>query len=148
MFETLSLRNRLFIQIAIAIIPLALMLVYRMWAESRPADAFQSAVNNYQAALSDATQYRSFLNGVSDAVDSGKLGATAIEALSDLVMHNLGYQLFRAIESCKVKLSSAREARVQFDEARIHLDVRVSRAEFDRFTKLLLGCQMGGLQQQ
>jgi hypothetical protein len=82
MFETLSLRNRLFLQIAIAIIPLALMLVYRIWSESRPADAFQSAVSSYQAALSGATQYRLFLNGVSDAVDSGKLGATAIDALA------------------------------------------------------------------
>ena len=58
------------------------MLVYRIWAESRPAEAFQTAVSNYQTALATSTQYRSFLNGVSDAVDSGKLGATALEALA------------------------------------------------------------------
>ena len=62
----------------------------------------------------------------------------AIEALHDLVMHNLGYHLFRAIESAKVRLSSASEARVQFHDARIHLDVRVTRAEFERFSAPLL----------
>jgi methyl-accepting chemotaxis protein len=82
MFESLSLRDRLFIQIAIAIIPLALMLGYLIWSKSRTAEEFQSAVSSYQTALSNATQYRSFLNGVSDAVDSGKLGTIAIEALA------------------------------------------------------------------
>ena len=57
----------------------------------------------------------------------------AIEALHDLVTHNLGYHLFRAIEAAKVRLSSADEARVQFDDARIHLNVKVTRAEFERF---------------
>ena len=61
-----------------------------------------------------------------------------IEALQDLVMHNLGYHLFRAIEAAKVKLSTAPEARVTFDEARIQLDVKVTRAEFERFCEPLL----------
>lgn len=90
MFENLSLRNRLFLQIAMAIIPLALMLVYRVWSESRPADAFQSAVDNYQAALSDATQYRSFLNGVTDAVDTGKLSDSAVGALGGIAKSDAG----------------------------------------------------------
>jgi hypothetical chaperone protein len=62
----------------------------------------------------------------------------AIEALQDLVMHNLGYHLFRAIEEVKVQLSSQTEARLRFDEARIHLDVRVTRAELERFSTPLL----------
>jgi methyl-accepting chemotaxis protein len=82
MFEALSLRNRLFAQIAIAIVPLALMLGYRIWSEARTADAFQLAVNSYQTASSNAAQYRTFLNGVSDAVDTGKLGSAAIETLA------------------------------------------------------------------
>ena len=62
----------------------------------------------------------------------------AIAALQDLVMHNLGYHLFRAIEAAKVQLSTSTEARIKFDEARIHLDVRVTRAELERFTAPLL----------
>jgi hypothetical chaperone protein len=53
-------------------------------------------------------------------------------------MHNLGYHLFRAIEEVKVQLSSQTEARLRFDEARIHLDVRVTRAELERFSTPLL----------
>ena len=63
----------------------------------------------------------------------------AIEALQDLVMHNLGYQLFRAIEAAKVQLSTETEARLTYDEERIHLDVRITRADFERWSRPLLG---------
>jgi len=62
----------------------------------------------------------------------------AIEALQDLVMHNLGYQLFRAIEKAKIELSTRSETRLRFSEARVELDMKVSRAEFDRFSAPLL----------
>lgn len=62
----------------------------------------------------------------------------AIEALHDLVMENLGFQLFRAIEQAKVALSSAEEATVRFDAARIHIQERITRAEFERFSAPLL----------
>lgn len=62
----------------------------------------------------------------------------AIEALHDLVMYNLGYRLFRAIEAAKVALSSADEAAVDFDEERIHIHERITRAEFDGFCEPLL----------
>ena len=43
----------------------------------------------------------------------------AIEALYDLVEENLGYRLFRAIEAAKIRLSTRRRRRIEFDEARI-----------------------------
>lgn len=60
------------------------------------------------------------------------------EALYDLVMENLGYQLFRAIEAAKVRLSRQEEATVDFEEARINIHERVTRAEFDVFCRPLL----------
>lgn len=57
----------------------------------------------------------------------------AIEALYDLVEENLAYRLFRAIEAAKIRLSQAPEARITFDEARIHIDEPISRSEFDHF---------------
>jgi hypothetical chaperone protein len=60
------------------------------------------------------------------------------EALYDLVMENLGYRLFRAIEAVKVKLSQEPEATLDFDEARIRLNERITRAEFDTFCQPLL----------
>jgi hypothetical chaperone protein len=55
----------------------------------------------------------------------------AIGALHDLVMYNLGYRLFRAIEKAKVELSTAEESVVEFDDERVHLRQRITRAEFE-----------------
>ncbi len=62
----------------------------------------------------------------------------AIEALHDLVMYNLGYRLFRAIEQAKIELSSQPTAVVRFDDERVHIEERVTRDEFDRFCAPLL----------
>jgi hypothetical chaperone protein len=60
------------------------------------------------------------------------------EALYDLVMDNLGYRLFRAIEEAKVRLSSQEETTLDFEEARIHLHERITRAEFEAASEGLL----------
>ena len=60
------------------------------------------------------------------------------EALYDLVMDNLGYRLFRAIEAAKVRLSSEEETVLEFDEARIHLHERITRAGFEAASAPLL----------
>jgi hypothetical chaperone protein len=55
----------------------------------------------------------------------------AIEALHDLVMYNLGFRLYRAIEAAKVTLSTQPRATLEFDEERIHLREVVTREEFE-----------------
>jgi len=62
----------------------------------------------------------------------------AIEALHDLVMYNLGYRLYRAIEKTKVELSTKPKATVVFQDERIHIEEKVTRAEFDRFCQPLI----------
>jgi hypothetical chaperone protein len=64
--------------------------------------------------------------------------ARAIEALYDLVEENLGYRLFRAIESAKIRLSSAESTRIEFHEARIDVDEPLTRADFERFSAPLV----------
>jgi hypothetical chaperone protein len=61
-----------------------------------------------------------------------------IEALHDLVMDNLGYQLFRAIEAAKIKLSTQEETAFDFEEARISIRETITREEFERFAQPLL----------
>ena len=56
----------------------------------------------------------------------------AVGALIDLVNLNLGYHLFRAIEQAKVQLSTTQKARIRFREARVDVDVELTRAEFER----------------
>lgn len=62
----------------------------------------------------------------------------AVEALYDLVEENLGFHLFRAIERAKVELSSKEETLLRFDAARIHLEERLTRDEFERLTAPLI----------
>ncbi|HEY8207746.1 MAG TPA: Hsp70 family protein [Myxococcaceae bacterium] len=62
----------------------------------------------------------------------------AIEALHDLVMHNLGFQLFRAIERAKVQLSSEEATRIDYDEDRVHVHVPIERAQFEEYCRPLL----------
>ena len=58
----------------------------------------------------------------------------AVEALQDLVIENLGFRLFRAIERVKIELSTEEATWLRFDEARIRIEEKITRAEFDRFT--------------
>jgi hypothetical chaperone protein len=62
----------------------------------------------------------------------------AVEALQDLVEENLGYHLFRAIERAKIELSIADEARIRYEEARVHIDEAITRDEFERLTAPLV----------
>ncbi len=62
----------------------------------------------------------------------------AIEALHDLVMYNLGYRLFRAIEQTKIELSTRPSAVVRFDDERIQIEEKVTRSEFETVCAPLL----------
>lgn len=55
----------------------------------------------------------------------------AIEALHDLVMYNLGFRLYRAIEAAKVRLSTESKTTLDFEEERISIHEKVTREEFE-----------------
>jgi hypothetical chaperone protein len=54
-----------------------------------------------------------------------------IRALLYLVQHDLGYELHRAVQSVKVRLSSAEEARFHFVDGSVELNAIVSRKSFE-----------------
>ena len=62
----------------------------------------------------------------------------AIEALHDLVMYNLGFRLYRAIEHAKVALSTEPSARLDFDEERVHIHETVTLEELEAATAHLI----------
>lgn len=68
-----------------------------------------------------------------------------VGALIDLVSLNLGYHLFRAIEQAKVALSTAEQARIVFHDARVHVDVALSRAELEAMIAPQLAQLQGAL---
>ncbi|MDP1920582.1 MAG: Hsp70 family protein [Myxococcales bacterium] len=55
----------------------------------------------------------------------------AIQALEDLVMENLGFRLYRAIEQAKVELSTKKTARIDFEEARISIHETITVEAFE-----------------
>jgi hypothetical chaperone protein len=55
----------------------------------------------------------------------------AIQALEDLVMENLGFRLYRAIEQAKVALSTQPTARIDFEEARISIHETITLEAFE-----------------
>ncbi|MBL8913175.1 MAG: Hsp70 family protein [Archangium sp.] len=62
----------------------------------------------------------------------------AIEALHDLVMYNIGFRLYRAIEAAKVRLSSEEVTTLDFEEERISIHETITRAEFEVASKHLI----------
>ncbi len=54
-------------------------------------------------------------------------------ALLDLIEHEAGYHLYRAVERVKAELSSADSAVFAFREARVHLTRRITRVEFEQW---------------
>ena len=76
-----SIRRRMYVRLTIAVLPLLVVLLYRTFAVSdlpqRLAHLFEA--NDY--ALQASSSYKLFLNGVTDAVDTGKLSDAALQAL-------------------------------------------------------------------
>jgi hypothetical chaperone protein len=66
-----------------------------------------------------------------------------VGALIDLVSLNLGYHLFRAIEQAKIALSRQERARITFADARVDLDVTITREELEA----LIAPQLTALQE-
>ncbi len=56
-----------------------------------------------------------------------------LDALIDLVDHDLGYRLYQAIESVKCSLSEQATSQFHFKEAAIAIDQAVARADFERW---------------
>ena len=54
-----------------------------------------------------------------------------IAALVDLVEENLGFQLFQEVERTKMALSQQTRATLSFNEARVHLNIPITRGEFE-----------------
>jgi len=77
----LKLKTRMYLQFAGAALPLALVLLYQVMSTSDLPQQVDRTLGTYDLALQASANYGEFLNGVSDAVDSGKLGDKALQAL-------------------------------------------------------------------
>ena len=80
--KNMGLGSRLYGMLAVALLPLLAVVGYMAYADSRRANELSVAFDAYDLTTQRATLYKRFLNGVADAIDTGRVGPAAVEALT------------------------------------------------------------------
>lgn len=70
-------------QFMAVMIPITMVLAYQTISDVQRSSEMSKAFQLMEQSAVTKTRYKTFLNGVSDAVDTGKLGASSIKALED-----------------------------------------------------------------
>ena len=81
MLKVRSLKPTIILQFAIIIAPITLVLLYQALSDVRHADSVKFELQSVALAHQARDNYKVFLNGVADAVDTGTLGSRARQAL-------------------------------------------------------------------
>jgi methyl-accepting chemotaxis protein len=77
----MSLRTRIYAQFFLAVLPLIVLVGWQGLARDDMPERVSAALMRYDLSLEAETSFKDFLNGVSDAIDSGRLGDRGLEAL-------------------------------------------------------------------
>ena len=90
MIQTLSVQSlklRLILQVLALLLPITVLLAYQSWSALRRAEQLEQAraLDNNAERVYD--QWRAFVHGVSDAVDTGHVGRPALAAFRDARDH-------------------------------------------------------------
>jgi diguanylate cyclase (GGDEF)-like protein/PAS domain S-box-containing protein len=81
MLKVRSLKSTIILQFAVIITPITLVLVYQAVSDVRHASSVRFGLQSVALALQARDNYKVFLNGVADAVDTGSLSNRARQAL-------------------------------------------------------------------
>jgi methyl-accepting chemotaxis protein len=77
----LKIKQRMYVQFCAAAAPLVGLLLYQLLSVSDLPERVNHDLARYRASNEAVSSYHEFLNGVTDAVDSGKLSEAALQAL-------------------------------------------------------------------
>lgn len=83
MFSNLSLRTKLYLQYAIVLVPVFLILAYFLHDNHVRYTAAMEKFAQYNAAVAAERKYKIFIDAVTDAVDTQKLGQPGLVALKE-----------------------------------------------------------------
>lgn len=83
MFSKLTIRRRMYLQFCLAVLPLGALLIYQIFSTSDLPERLNKDLQTLHISLQATEAYKDFLNGVNDAVDSGKLSEKAVKSLND-----------------------------------------------------------------
>jgi methyl-accepting chemotaxis protein len=82
-FASLSIRARMYVQFTLAVTPLVGLLAFQLLSVSDLPERVNRGLAQYRAGNQAVASYREFLNGVTDAVDTGKVSNAAVKALAE-----------------------------------------------------------------
>ncbi|MDB5858041.1 MAG: cheD1 [Ramlibacter sp.] len=80
-FARLSIKQRMYVQFGLAATPLVCLLVFQLLSVSDLPERVNRDLGRYRTSNQAVSSYREFLNGVTDAVDTGKVSEPALKAL-------------------------------------------------------------------
>ncbi len=77
----MTLKRRLYVQFFVAILPLALLILYQGFSRNDLPQRVNAALKAYDLSLEATNAFKEFLAGVADAVDTGRMASGALAAL-------------------------------------------------------------------
>jgi hypothetical protein len=87
-----TLKAKIILQFAVIMLPALALLAWQTAADHWRAQALDRAFLRYQLAGEARAQYKTFVNGVVDGVDTGKVAGSAVVALKESVAKLQGLQ--------------------------------------------------------
>ena len=83
MFVTFRLKQRMYLQFFLAVLPLAIVFSYQMLSTNELPAKVDKTLSIYDLGLQASANYKNFLNGLVDAVDTGTISSKALRSLTD-----------------------------------------------------------------
>ena len=82
MFSRLRLKQRMYMQFFIAVLPLAAVFSYQMLSTNDLPARVDKILGIYDLGLQSSASYKNFLNGLVDAVDTGTISSKTLDSLT------------------------------------------------------------------
>ena len=111
MFVTLRLKQRMYLQLFIAVLPLAIVFSFQMLSTNDLPAKVDKILTIYDLGLQSSASYKNFLNGLVDAVDTGTISSKTLSSLTDTKM--IVDKLLAASPSRDLEISDATLAKLQ-----------------------------------
>jgi hypothetical protein len=83
MLVSLRLKQRMYLQFFLAVLPLAIVFSYQMLSTSDLPAKVDKILSVYDLGLQASASYKNFLNGLVDAVDTGTISTKTLHSLAD-----------------------------------------------------------------
>jgi len=81
MFDTMKLKQRMYLQFSLAVLPLVAVLLFQVLSVSDLPARLDKALATYDASLQASSNYKGFLEGLDGAIDTGNFNKKSLEAL-------------------------------------------------------------------